>query len=101
MEASQFYFLILPLASIIFILVVVVVYYARRGDGRKMTEIQLVNELIRTGSVSKTNFITVLQELYQKKVIDEKSFKRMGKILENYVNETDKENIQEPKEIFL
>jgi hypothetical protein len=101
MEPSQFYFLILPLASLVFILVAVVVLIARKDEDRRITEIQLLNELIRTGSVSKTNFITVLQELFEKKVIDKASFKRMGELLENYLNETNEETIQEPKEIFL
>jgi hypothetical protein len=100
MDPNQFYFLILPLASIIFILVAVVVYYARSDNEKRLTEMQLLNELIRTGAIDKMNFTTALQDLVEQKVIDKDSFNRMGKLLEDYLNES-KEVIQEPKEIFL
>ena len=86
MDPNQFYFLILPWASIVFIWVAVVVYYAKKDNDKKWTEMQLLNELIRTGAIDKMNFTTALQDLVEQKVIDKDSFNRMGKLLEDYLN---------------
>jgi len=90
MDPNQFYFLILPLASLVFILVIIVLYYARKENNMQLKEIQMLNELMRTGVLDKANFSTALQDLVEEKIIDHDSFKRMGQLLE--------EHFEEPKE---
>jgi hypothetical protein len=68
---------------------------------KKLTEMQLSNELVRTGEVDKVNFTTVLQDLFEKKIIDKESFKRMGKLLENYLDESKEEQKNKLDEIYL
>lgn len=82
MDANEFLFLILPLASLIAILVVVVIYLAKKENPIKHRELETLNELMRTGEVDKENFSMVLQDLVTKKVIDEKSRERLRKLLE-------------------
>ena len=43
---------------------------------------ETLNELMRTGEVDKENYSEVLQDLVSKRVIDEKSRKRLKKLLE-------------------
>jgi uncharacterized protein YqgQ len=85
MDPNQFYFLVLPLASMVFILVIVVLYYAREKSGNALAEFQLLEVLVQ--SMDKVNFTTALQDLYERKVIDKKSFIRMGQILEEHLSE--------------
>ena len=85
MDPNQFYFLILPLASMVFILIIVVLYYAREKSSNALAEFQLLEILVQ--SVDQVNFTTALQDLYERKVIDKKSFIRMGQILEEHLSE--------------
>lgn len=82
MDPHEFLFLILPLASLVAILVVVVFYLARKENTIKHRELETLNELMRGGEVDKENVAMVLQGLVTKKVIDEKSRKRLEKLLE-------------------
>lgn len=87
MEPIQFYSLILPLAIIVLILTILVVYYARKGDKMRITEIQVLNELMHNREIDKVNFSTVLQDLVEEKLISKESFSRMGQLLEEHFNE--------------
>ena len=85
MDPNQFYFIVLPLASIVFILVIVVLYYAREKSSNTLAEFQLLEVLVQ--SMDRVNFTTALQDLYERKVIDKNSFIRMGQILEEHLSE--------------
>jgi hypothetical protein len=91
MEPIQFYSLILPLAIIVLILTILVVYYARKGDKMRITEIQVLNQLMHNESLNKVNFSTILQELVEEKIINKESFTRMGQLLEEHFNEPENE----------
>ena len=95
MDPNQFYFLILPLASLVFILVIVVVYYARKENNKELIEMQLLDELIRTGAVNRVNFATALQDLFEGKIIDKESFRRMGQFLEEHLSQSEEEQRQD------
>ena len=82
MDPFQFYFLVLPLAILVFILVIVVVYYARKEDNYSVKEIQILTELMQTGVVDYGNYSSALQELVKINIIDKNSFYRIGKLLE-------------------
>ena len=82
MDPNEFLYLILPLASLVVILVAVVFYLARKEHTIHHKELETLNELMRTGEVDKENYSEVLQDLVGKKVIDEKSRKRLKKLLE-------------------
>jgi hypothetical protein len=99
MNPSQFYFLILPLASLVIILVIVVFYYSTKQNNKKFAELKLLDQLIQTGAVNKVNFTTALQELVEGKVIDRKSFIRMGQVLEEYLNKSNEEKTEDAIEL--
>ena len=91
MDPNQFYFLILPLAVLVFTLVIVVVYYARKENNISHMEIQIVNELMRTGVGDKVKFSTALQGLVNDNLIDRNSFERIGKLFEDYFTNPEKQ----------
>ena len=95
MEPNQFYFLILPLTSLVFILVIIILYYARKENTMQLKEMQMLNELMRSGVLDKANFSTALQDMVEEKIIDNDSFRRMGQLLEEHFNEPKEENPQE------
>jgi len=87
MDPNEFLFLILSLATLVVILVVVVFYLARKEDIMRHKEAETLNELMRTGEVDKDNFSVALQDLVRDKLIDKASFERLGKLLEESLNE--------------
>jgi uncharacterized membrane protein len=82
MDPSEFFFLILPLAALVAILVAVVLYVAGREDTVKGKEMETLHELMRTGEIDKENYSAALQDLVTKKVIDKDSCERLRKLLE-------------------
>ena len=90
MDPNQFYFLILPLAILVVILVIMVVYYARKENRISNIEMQMIHELMRPGEFDKVKFSTTLQSLFHKKLIDKKSYERMDNLLEEYFAEAEK-----------
>jgi uncharacterized membrane protein len=82
MDPSEFFFLILPLAALVAILVVVVLYLAGEEDTVQHKEMETLHELTRTGEIDKENFSAALQDLVSKKVIDKDSCERLRKLLE-------------------
>jgi len=82
MDPSEFFFLVLPLAALVAILVVAVLYLARKENTIQHKELETLHELTRTGEIDKENFSMALQDLVNKKVIDKDSCERLRKLLE-------------------
>ena len=82
MDPSEFFFLILPLAALVAILVAAVLYLARKENTIQHKEMETLHELTRTGEIDKENFSLALQDLVNKKVIDKDSCERLRKLLE-------------------
>ena len=82
MDPSEFFFLILPLAALVAILVAAVLYLARKENTIQNKELETLHELTRTGEIDKENFSAALQDLVSKKVIDKDSCERLRKLLE-------------------
>ena len=82
MDPSEFFFLILPLAALVAILVAAVLYLARKENTIQHKEMETLHELTRTGEIDKENFSAALQDLVSKKVIDKDSCERLRKLLE-------------------
>jgi len=82
MDPSEFFFLILPLAALVAILVAAVLYLARKENTIQHKEMETLHELTRTGEIDKENFSMALQDLVNKKVIDKDSCERLRKLLE-------------------
>jgi hypothetical protein len=89
MDITEFLFLILPLFALVTILVAVVLYLARKEDITRHREIETLNELMQTGVLNKENFYVFLQDLVRNKMIEEDSYERLGKILQESLNEND------------
>jgi Glu-tRNA(Gln) amidotransferase subunit E-like FAD-binding protein len=82
MDPSEFFFLILPLAALVAILVAAVLYLARKENTIQHKEMETLHELTRTGEIDKENFSMALQDLVNQKVIDKDSCERLRKLLE-------------------
>ena len=80
MDPNEFLFLILPLAALVPILVVVVFHLARKEDITQHKEAEMLNELMRTGTVDKENS-AALQGLVHNKLIDKDSCERLRNCL--------------------
>ena len=82
MDPSEFFFLILPLATLVAILVLVVIFLARKESTLQHKELETLHELTRTGEIDKQNFSMALEDLVKKRVIDKNSGEKLFKLLE-------------------
>ena len=60
----------------------------------QLQELQMLNELMRTGILDKANFSTALQDRIEEKIIDYDSFRRIGQLLEEHFDEPKEEQPQ-------
>lgn len=88
MDPFEFYFIILPLAGLVALLVLLIVHLARKDKSIKHNELDTINELMQTGALTKENFAEMLQILVQQGIIKESSYVTIGKILDESLNET-------------
>jgi len=89
MDPIEFYFLILPLALLIGLLVIVIVHFARKDKTINSSELETINQLMQTGTLTKENFAEMLQVLVQQGIIKESSYETIGKILDESLNDTE------------
>ena len=87
MDPIEFYFLILPLTGLICLLVIVIVHLARKDKTINSKELETINELMQTGTLTKENFAEMLQVLVQQGIIKESSYETIGKIIDDSLNE--------------
>jgi len=104
MEPSQFFFFILPLATIIAILVVVVFYLARKTEETDYEkEMKRLRQLLLKGKLDRETFLRIrdnlkvedlfadetkrLDDMLKDKKMDSDTYVRMKKILEMSFNE--------------
>ncbi len=87
MDPNEFFFLILPLATLVILLVIVVYRLATKDNSLGQKELEALNELITSGELDKVNFTEALQGLVNNRVIDRTSFERLGKLLEETFSE--------------
>lgn len=94
MDPNEFFFLILPLAVLVGILVVVILYHARKEDTVRHKEVEALNELIQTGVVNNENFFVLLQDLARNNMIEKDSCETLGKLLQESFNEQEETTAQ-------
>jgi hypothetical protein len=104
MDTSQFFLIVLPLASLIGILVVVVFYLGKKGDEDDYEkEMKKLRQLLVKGKLDKKTFLHIrnnvkiedlfadqtkrLDKMLKEKTIDTDAYIRMKKILEMSFNE--------------
>lgn len=96
MEPSDFYFIVMPLACLLFALIPAVWYYAKKEE-YKDKELQKLAQQLRTGAIDKKTFegmkdkllqdrafareMNRLQNLLENESIDEDTYVRWKKIL--------------------
>lgn len=86
MEASSFYFFVLPLRVFVFLMASLVFYYARRDERAERRIVKLVNAYVKTASKHKESYdkqLNKLQELLKNQSIDEVTYERVKQALEN------------------
>ena len=87
MEPMEFYFLILPLAGLVALLLIILVHFARKDKTIKPNELDTITELMQTGTLTKENFAEMLQVLVQQGIIKKSSYETIGKILDESLTE--------------
>ena len=87
MDPIEFYFLILPLAGLVALLTIIIVHIARKDQPIKIKELETINELMQTGTLTKENLPEMLQSLVEQGVISKHSYESIGKILDETLNE--------------
>jgi uncharacterized protein YpmS len=93
MDPIEFYFLILPLTGLICLLVIVIVHLARKDKTINSKELETINELMQTGTLTKENFAEMLQVLVQQGIIKESSYETIGKIIDDSLNEPEEATV--------
>jgi hypothetical protein len=89
MDPNEFFFLILPLAVLVGILVIVVLHLSRKEETMKHKEVETISELMQTGLLNKHNFSLMLQDLVHQGIIEKDSYVTLGKLLDESLNETE------------
>ena len=87
MDPIEFYFLILPLAGLVALLVIIIVHLARKDKTINSKELETIHELMQTGALTKENFAEMLQTLVQQGIIKKGSYETLGKIIDESLNE--------------
>ncbi|MDG6223753.1 MAG: hypothetical protein QCH99_10890 [Candidatus Bathyarchaeota archaeon] len=93
MDPAEFYFLILPLAGLVALLLIIIVHLARKDKTIKHKELDTINELMQTGVLTKENFAEMLQVLVQQGIIKESSYETIGKILDESLTEQEETTV--------
>jgi len=86
MEASYFYFFVLPLGIFVGILALLVFYYARKEELAERKLKKLMGKYVRKRLKQKEAFnkeLERLEELFQNKSIDQITYERLKQLLEN------------------
>jgi len=98
METSHFYFLVLPLGILVFVLAPLVFYYSRKEERAQRKLKKLKSTFARNRLKQKEVFtrqLKKLDELSQSKSIDEITYERLKKVLENdYAQKREKAQVQ-------
>jgi hypothetical protein len=102
MEPSDFYFLVLPLAGLIALLVFIVVYNARREERQTKKFEKLMRKYMKEKKKQRELFnkqLEILDTQLHNKTIDKNTYARFKKMLEiNFTKRTEKAHLQlEPK----
>ena len=104
MESSYFFFLVLPLALLVFFLVALVIYNARKNEEDECErEIKKLRKMFFSGKLDKKTFVNMRNRLKHEKVfhteskklftllsdnkIDEETYVRLRKVLETSFRE--------------
>ena len=89
MEPSQFFFMIVPLAAIISILVAVVFYLSRKTEETDYEkEIKRLRQLLIKGDLDRETFLNVRENLKAEDLFSDES-KRLDEMLENKTMDSD------------
>jgi hypothetical protein len=80
MQPSDFYFLMAPLAAMLFLLIPIVIYYARREE-HVSKELQVLNEKRAKQAGAINDELGKLKAMYAERSIDQFTYKRFRKLL--------------------
>jgi len=75
MESSYFFFLILPLAILVFFLVALVIYNARKGEDEYEKELKKLRQLLFSGKLDRKTFLNMRNRLKHEKIFTTESKK--------------------------
>lgn len=98
MEPHTFYFVVLPLAALIAVLVSLVLYHARKEDGLQERELEKLEVMFRSGTLDQKTFermrnrlkeetifakeLETLYTLLHDKIIDQDAYMKLRELLE-------------------
>ena len=75
MESSYFFFLILPLAILVFFLVALVIYNARKEENEYERELKKLRQLLFSGKLDRKTFLNMRNRLKHEKIFTTESKK--------------------------
>jgi hypothetical protein len=87
MEPNYFFFLILPLAILVFFLVGVVIYNARKEEDEYEKEVKKLRQLLFSGKMDKRTFLNMRNRLKHEKVFDTESKKLLSLLSDKKIDE--------------
>jgi hypothetical protein len=87
MEPSYFFFLILPLAILVFFLVGLVLYNARKEEDNYEKEVKKLRQLLLSGKLDKNTFWTMKNRLKHEKVFNTESKKLLSMLSDEKIDE--------------
>ena len=87
MEPSYFFFLILPLAILVFFLVGLVISNARKEEGDYEKEVKKLRQLLLSGKLDKQNFFNLRNRLKHEKVFTIESKKLLSLLSDEKIDE--------------
>lgn len=87
MESSYFFFLVLPLAVMVFFLVAVVIYKARNEEDEYEREVKKLRKLMFSGKLDKKTFVNMRNKLKHEKTFHTESKKLFTLLSDNKIDE--------------
>ena len=98
MEPTDFYYLVLPLAGLVGILVLMVLYHARKEERHKKKLAKLARAHMRNRLKQREVFakqLEILDAQLHNKTIDKNTYARLKKVLEiNFVKRSEEARVQ-------
>ena len=87
MESSYFFFVVLPLAVMVFFLVAVVLYKARNEEDEYEIEVKKLRKLVFSGKLDKRTFLNMRNKLKHEKTFHTESKKLSRLLSDNKIDE--------------
>ena len=87
MDPSYFFYLVLPLAALVVILVGVIIYYSRKDEDNYEKEVKKLRQLLLSGKMDKKNFLNMRNRITHEKNFNSESKKLLSLLSDEKIDE--------------